>query len=269
MVEKSEDVQKTKPNLRAIYKPEGAAREYAELGLNLINGCDFGCLYCYNPDIMRRTREDFRDNPVAIKKSKMDNLARDCKNLKGTKAPPIHLCFIGDPYQKLDLELQLTRQAIKLLKEHGLTVQLLTKAGLDRVSRDFDLLEPGIDKIGATLTLIDPSASREWEPEAALPKERIAMLKEAKERGFHTWVSMEPVLDPSQTLTLIERTHEFVDLFWIGKLNVRSNALEKVKEREASIDWPKFAQDAKERLESFGCQYHLKKDLLESSGKGS
>ncbi len=261
------DTIQTKPKLRAIYTPEGAAGEYAKLGLNLINGCDFGCLYCYNhggekkAGAMWRTKKDYTDNPILIKKASLDKLERDCKDLQGTDAPPIHLTFVGDPYQTLDLELQLTRQVIEMLKRYGLTVQILTKAGVDRVSRDFDLLEPGVDWIGSTLTLINNSMSKKWEPGAPLPEERIGLLKEAKLRGYKTWASLEPVLYPSQTLRLIEKTYNFIDLYWVGKLNTKGTCLPEVKKREASIDWGEFAYEVKELLEKLGCNYKIKEGL--------
>lgn len=257
----------TKPKLRAIYTPEGAAGEYAKYGLNLINGCDFGCLYCYNhggekkAGAMWRTLEDYTENPILIKKASLNKLERDCKDLQGTDAPPIHLTFVGDPYQTLDLELQLTRQAIEMIKRYGLTVQLLTKSGVDRVSRDFDLLEPGVDWIGSTLTLLNSAMSKKWEPGAPLPEERIGLLQEAKLRGFKTWVSLEPVLNPSQSLRLIEKTYEFVDLFWVGKLNTKGACLPEVKDLEASIDWREFAYNAKDLLEQLGCYYKIKESL--------
>lgn len=42
-----------------IYEPRGAAREYAELALNVYEGCTHGCAYCYAPAVMRKTRDDF------------------------------------------------------------------------------------------------------------------------------------------------------------------------------------------------------------------
>jgi len=36
--------------LAIIYEPKGAAREYAELALNVYRGCVHRCIYCYNND---------------------------------------------------------------------------------------------------------------------------------------------------------------------------------------------------------------------------
>jgi DNA repair photolyase len=95
--------------------------------------------------------------------------------------------------------------------------------------------------------------SREWEPNAALPSDRIYALHAFHERGIQTWVSIEPVLDPAIALEIIRLSAPFVDKFKVGVLNYHPRAKE--------IDWRKFAQDAKALLESLGKHYLLKQDL--------
>jgi hypothetical protein len=72
---------------------------------------------------------------------------------------------------------------------------------------------------------------------------------------------MEHVIYPEQTIHLIEMTCEFVDCFWIGKLN-HDAALERI------IDWPKFRREAEALLQRSGKQpgtgYGLKHQLAEA-----
>ena len=121
-----------------------------------------------------------------------------------------------------------------------------------RSTADFDLLRAG-DKYGATLTFLSSKDSDEWEPGATYPGERIAALKEAHERGIFTWASLEPVIDPEQTLDIIRETHEFVDLFKVGRWNHDSRANE--------INWEKFGKEAIRLLKKYDKQYMIKKDL--------
>ena len=122
-------------------------------------------------------------------------------------------------------------------------------------ANDFDLYRPS-DWFGVTLTFDNAIDSKQNEPGAALPKDRIKALEEAHNRGIQTWVSMEPVLDPDQTLHLIELTHEFVDHFRVGKLN-------HFPDIEAKIDWPKFRKDVAALMQKCG-----KDPCSDETGKG-
>jgi DNA repair photolyase len=159
------------------------------------------------------------------------------------------MCFTSDPYQH---EHPVTRKAIELLKLAGCCVTILTKGGL-RSAGDLELLRPGFDKYGATLTFVNSDDSSAWEPNAALPAERIEVLAVAKGLGIQTWASIEPVIDPEQSIELIKACAGIVDLFKIGRWNH--------DKRANDIDWHDFAKKAIATCESQGSQFMLKKDL--------
>ena len=167
---------------------------------------------------------------------------------------PTLLSFTCDPYQLLDVHWKYTRRALQYLFDHGRNVIILTKGG-ERSGRDFDLLEANKKHVlyGATLVFADDAEALEKEPKAAPTSERIEMLKRAHGLGIKTWVSLEPVYHPKDSLELIERTKDFVDLYKVGTLNHQPEAKE--------IDWHKFAADAVAKLESIGIEYYIKKDL--------
>ena len=98
---------------------------------------------------------------------------------------------------------------------------------------------------------LDEKQSKLNEPHAALPVDRIEAIKAAKKAGIETWVSLEPVIDEKQSLEIIWQTHEFVDLFRIGKLNHKSS----------DINWRKFGQKAIELCREFETDYYIKHDL--------
>jgi DNA repair photolyase len=230
-----------------IYEPAGRAREYAALACNVYRGCDHACIYCYAPAATRRARGDFERS--VPRSDFLPLLAREAA--ARTPSDPILLCFTCDPYQSLDERLGTTREAIKVLHGAGHAVHILTKGG-SRALRDLDLLGPG-DAFATTLTLLDDAASFEWEPGAATPADRIATIREFHAAGVPTWVSLEPVIDPEVALAIIRKTHGFVDLFKVGKLNYSQHA--------ASIDWADFARRAVELLRSLGKKYYVKRDL--------
>ena len=236
-----------------IYTPKGRAGEYAPMAVNLYRGCGHGCTaYCFAPKASFMDPEEFV-KPVP-RPAILDRLERDApiaaKTYEG-EDKRVLLCFTCDPYQPLDEIHALTRQAIVILHANGFAVNILTKGG-ERAERDFDLYQPG-DEFATTLTFLDDAKSQLWEPFAALPGERIATVLKAHLRGITTWVSLEPVIDPAESLEIIRETHTFVDLFKVGKLNHHPLAEE--------IDWHKFAKDSIIVLEQYGCRYYMKRDL--------
>ena len=241
-------------SLRVVYEPRGKAGEYADLACNLYAGCDHGCTYCYAPAATRRSRETF--NAPTPRAGILDKLLRDAEELaKQKEQRSILFCFTCDPYQGIDERYKLTREALKILLPRGLNVTILTKGGA-RSERDFDLLAQYPDQAtySATLVFTDEEQRLRYETgTAALTAERIAALKRAHGLGIRTWVSLEPVFDPVQSLDLIRQTYEFVDLYKVGTLNYMQEA--------KAIDWATFGYDAIALLDSLGKDYYIKDDL--------
>jgi DNA repair photolyase len=238
----------------AIYPPDGKAGEYSRWALNLYRGCTHGCFYCYGPGAAFRSQKDFFADPVEMK-NVLSKLDRDRHVFKAEgHTGPVLLSFLSDPYQPVETETRLTRRAIELLKDAGISVNILSKAGL-RATRDFDLLDPN-DWVGTTLTFSNESQSLKEEPKAGTPMERVEYLRTAKERGLKTWVSIEPIVDPVQALQMIEMTMLYCDHFKIGKLNYnkieRGERREKTKKTHDAIDWNRFLRKTIDTLEGHG-----------------
>ena len=236
--------------MSSIYTPSGRAREYGKYALNLFNGCTHGCLYCFSPSMMHKTRDDFHASCLPTK-NVLTMLKKDLVRF-GVLDEAIFLCFLTDPYC-IDADTLITRAAIRIILESGNTVNILTKGGL-KARRDFDLLSSmSGNKIGATLTFTSVKDSVRWEPNADDPYNRLQMLKDAKAKGIKTWASIEPVIDPIESLLIMEAAIPYVDEFKIGKLNHHPLAKE--------INWRNFAMKAKEIMEYHNKKYVLKEDL--------
>jgi len=232
--------------MTAIYEPKGKAREYAERAVNLYRGCSMQCKYCYSPGVLRMTREQFTH--CEPRPGILDAIRKEAPKHAGRE---VLLCFACDPYPAGQPP-QLADDAIVALQEGGCRVDVLTKAGLGSSSA-LSLLRPGVDSYGATLTFDNDADSELWEPGAGKPACRTGMLSLAKARGIRTWASLEPVIDPVQSLALIRHVAGIADVVKIGKWNhdARANA----------IDWHAFARRAVDLCKSLGQKYVLKADL--------
>lgn len=236
-----------------IYEPKGRAREYSSLAVNLYNGCMHGCLYCYAPRCLRRDKSIYHKE-VTVKQNILKKIEKDLIRLKKQDVDvkdKVLFCFTCDPYQGDEMSNSTTRKALELFRKYDVPFQVLTKGGLKAV-RDFDLYTKH-DAFAVTLTFYDEKKSLFYEPNAALPKDRIKALQIAKKRGIETWVSFEPVLNDEEIFRLFKLTYEWVDVYKIGKVSQF--------ETDKPIDWRKFAYEIVDLCEKNMKRYYLKKDL--------
>lgn len=239
--------------MAVIYEPRGKAREYSELACNLYKGCSHACIYCYAPGATFTARETFSSHSyIRPRPLILQDLAKDAEKMAGDHRS-ILLSFTSDAYQPAEKDFQVTRKALGIMALYGLRPQILTKGGPWAINRDMDLLRKSNAIWAASLTSDQTKESLEWEPGAALPDERIAALKIAKAAGLQTWVSFEPVINPEAVYRLIDQTHSFVDLYKVGKLNYHPHA--------KTIDWTAFLVEVEKRLDHYGKQRYIKKDL--------
>lgn len=205
---------------------------------------------CYVPKVLRMTRPDF-DAGAEPRKDFLRLLERDAKKYKAMGiTEQVMLSFTTDPYHPFDNSL--TRDVLKMLQAYGLGICTLTKGG-SRALRDLDLFRPEQDAFASTLTSLDDAFSLKWERGAALPGDRVATLKRFHDAGIFTWVSLEPTLDTESSLAIIEHTHEFVDLFKVGRANYLPIT--------DSTDWESYTHRILDLVNRLGVKHYIKKDL--------
>jgi DNA repair photolyase len=149
-----------------------------------------------------------------------------------------------------------TREIIKIIKETGNHVQILTKNGTAAV-RDFDLLDES-DWFGITYTGYEIGKFEERseaEPFADTPRDRLKALWTANKLGIKTWISAEPVLNAEDIITLIDLA-DYVNLYKVGKLNYHPS----------DINWKDFGERVERALKvkkrwRSDFDYYIKKSL--------
>ncbi|NIM70325.1 MAG: radical SAM protein, partial [Xanthomonadales bacterium] len=162
------------------------------------------------------------------------------KQLKRREPGGVFVSSACDAWQPLEEQWELTRRCCRLLIEHGFKVNALTKSPL--VLRDLDVFEPGLTRIGTTITAPDPDLAALWEPRAGTVAERWDILRRAKEAGLETAVMFGPLLpdlsDDAEALDgMFGRAAELeVDVVWTDTLNARPRV------------WPSVAGLLRERF---------------------
>lgn len=247
-------------SLKPIYEPKGAAKEYGDYAINIYTGCPHRCFYCYSPNVLHRDRERFHTE-VFPRKDIVEATRRQIEREQIT-GKTIHLCFTCDPYPK-GFDSSPTREIIKLLKDSGNHVQILTKCG-ESAARDFDLLDEN-DWFGITYAGYDGESSEihyipNEEPDSGSPYFRLKALRLAHYHGIKTWVSCEPVINPASVLQFIECA-DYVDMWKVGKLNYYPS----------SVDWKDFGEKVENLLKSKsrtnGIKYYIKESLRKEMSK--
>ena len=191
--------------------------------INCYTGCEHACVYCY-----ARFMQRFHPHPepwgefVDVKVNAVEALERQ---LKRARPGGVFTSSACDAWQPLEAKWQLTRECCRLLTEHGFAVHALTKSAL--ITRDFDVLRPGLSRVGVTVTTLDPRLARLWEPSASPVEQRWDALRAAREAGLATSVMFGPLLpflsDGQGSLNaLMARAADVgVDSVWVDAMNRR------------------------------------------------
>ncbi|MEG2540914.1 MAG: radical SAM protein [Clostridia bacterium] len=234
-----------------IYRPTGMAREYSPYACNLYIGCSHRCVYCYAPHTLQKKESEYFGKPYP-RKDVLRLLEADLK--KNVYTEQILLSFVGDCYCDNQDDSRTTREALILLNQYRAPVALLSKGG-KKLLRDMDIFKAFGDRIsvGCTLTFFDETKSKEWEPYASTPSERLETLKILHDNGIKTFASFEPTIEPEESLKLIKKTLEdnSVDHYKIGKIN-------NYKSADKWQDWAKYLEDCVAILRPSGKQVYYK-----------
>lgn len=197
--------------------------EYGDFCINHVEGCSHGCLYpCYAMMLKKRIGvisgyDDWRKPKIV--ENAIELLEKEIPRYK-SKIKSVHLCFSTDPFMYGHDEVgKLSVEIVRRLNNNNITCTLLTKGIypielLQKLSRQ--------NEYGITLVSLDEDFRQRYEPYAAVFEERIEALRSLHERGFKTWVSMEPYPTPnivSQYLEEILDRVSFADKIVFGRLN--------------------------------------------------
>lgn len=214
-------------NGKALYQPKGKAKEYSEWAVNFYTGCSNDCDYCF---CKRGVMSHVWDNKPHLKKcfinenDAIDTFVRELeRNIEEIGNAGILFSFTTDPLlpETRELTFRAMEEAISL----DIPVKVLTKRAdwLDEFVNRMKIQcinyrnHEHLIAFGFTLTGAD-----ELEPGASSNNERIEAMKKLHDMGFKTFASIEPVINPIQSLSMIYKTLGFCDLYKVGLISGKS-----------------------------------------------
>lgn len=203
-----------------IKSPRGAAAEYAKHSFSAYKRCTNGCTYCYlNRGVLSKELGTGTPELRSCFKSEDDVIRKFERELKAMKEQliadgGIFFSFITDPC--LPETINLTRRCAILAMENDVPVTILTKMAYWPLAQSSkEMLALGAERnllcVGFTLTGHD-----EMEPNADPTYARADGMRYLHEHGIKTFASIEPVIDFNSSLSMIEKTIDFCDLYRIG-----------------------------------------------------
>lgn len=162
-----------------------------DYNMNLYRGCCHGCIYCDSRSDCYQI-ENF--DSVRVKKDALKILNRELSSKR--KKGVVGIGAMSDSYNPFEEELQVTRNALKLIAHYGFGVSLETKSSL--ITRDIDLFQK-IQEVNnvivkITITCVDDELSKKIEPNVCVSSERFKALKQLSDAQIFCGVLYTPVL---------------------------------------------------------------------------
>ena len=159
--------------------------------MNLYKGCTFGCIYC---DSRCESYHIENFDKIKVKENALEILEEELKSkkLKGV----VSFGTLSDPYNPLEEELELTRNALKLIAKYGFGASIDTKS--DLILRDIDVLQEISERnsviIKISITSFDDELARKIEPNVISSTRRFEVLEELRKNGIYAGLLLTPVL---------------------------------------------------------------------------
>lgn len=242
-----------------IYKTDV---EYGDYTLNHVQGCSHGCKYpCYAFMMAKRfgkikTYEEWTEPALVV--NAIEIIKKEIPKLKD-KIEILHLCFTTDPFMCGYQEVcDMSYDILKLLNENGIKCSVLTKGLLSEKLSNLSKK----NEYGITLVSLNENFRKEMEPQSADFERRIACLEDLHNKGFKTWVSIEPYPTPNiieQDVHEILDKIKFTDKIIFGRLNYNKKVTEYKQHKDF---YNKCASEVIEFCNQNNIDFHIKNGTI-------
>ncbi len=166
-------------------------------GMNVYRGCLHDCIYCDGRAEKYQVSGSFGSD-VVVKSNAVQLLKKQLER----RRKPLPGGFVmvgggvGDSYQQVEKEYELTRKILNLLRMKSLPVHLLTKSTL--VLRDSELLHQLQKRnkvlVSCSFSCVDDEIASVLEPNVPPPSKRLEMLSKLHDEGFDVGMYLLPIV---------------------------------------------------------------------------
>jgi DNA repair photolyase len=157
---------------------------WARYTINPYSGCAHTCIYCDARSQRYYLDQDF-ENEVIIKTNIAEKLDRTIKKSRTLLPDVIGPGGVCDAYQPIEMQVENTRNILRVLEKYKFPVNIATKSSL--ITRDLDILKKIAEDtwctVGFSITTTDTEIANFLEPFSSPPSDRLKTLKLIKEKA--------------------------------------------------------------------------------------
>lgn len=193
--------------------PPTGTQEWAASNVNIQDGCEHDCRYCYAKTMAIRFKRMTAENWASPRLREHDVTRRFTRRAGRIMFPTAH--------DITDRNIDACLIVLKKMLKAGNDVLVVSKPRLSCVERLCAEMTPFRAQVVFRFSIGSASSAvlKFWEPGAPTFRERLACLKGAHLRDFATSVSCEPMLD-GRIDRVVDAVSPFVtDSIWLGKIN--------------------------------------------------
>lgn len=237
-----------------LQQSELSKKSLCDYVINVASGCLHRCTFCYVPSTpaIRTRATNLKERGVAdpqldwgtylfIRQGVPEKLEATLQKKRNWHYSPggqgvVLLCSGTDPYQNSQVA-AVTRATVEVLLKYDRRVRILTRSPL--WVNDLDLLVNPLVTVGMSLPHLDDDLSRQVEPKAPHPSDRLKALQKGKAAGCRIFVAIAPTVPNYTKSEFCQYLDSILPLspevmFW-EPINARGTNGQRM--REVGIEW--------------------------------
>lgn len=163
--------------------------------LNIYRGCSHHCKYCYATSSHQYLTAGNFNHEIFVKTNIIQALEKELQS-SNWRGDIINIGGVCDSYQAGEQHFSLMREVLKLMIKYQNPIIISTKSSL--ILRDYDLIDQLANKtyvnIAVSITSSKQEIAKKVEIGAALPQERVNILREFAKTKAYTGLHFMPIL---------------------------------------------------------------------------